>query len=106
MRIVVQSMQVGIPQDAEQPRSGPARIAKLVELELRLAKRLLRQVVGVGRRTREAEGVTVQRFVMGIHKVLDAPPIAGPLHEAPTLTRMSRGEGDLFPARQVATGSP
>src|SRR3954453_16284179 len=80
MRVGPNSVQVGVPQDAEQPRLGPGRIAKLVQLELGLAKRLLRQVVGVGRRPGQPEGVSVQRLVVGVHKLLDAPLTAGPLH--------------------------
>src|SRR5687767_11798354 len=61
-----------------------------MELELRLEKRLLGQVFRVRRGPRETEGVAVQRDVVRLDKVLDAPLTAGPLHAGTYLKDMSR----------------
>src|SRR5438477_430322 len=74
------AVQVGVAQDAEQPRLGPARVAELRPMHLGLAEGLLRQVLGVGGRAGQAIGVAVQGGVVLLDQPLYIPLTAGQTH--------------------------
>src|SRR5262245_56073821 len=90
-------VEVGVPQDAEQPRLGPPGVAELVHLHLRLTNRLLCQVFGISGGAGQTVRVPVQRQVVFIDELLDASLAAGPLHAEPTYPLEPTVAG-LFPA--------
>jgi hypothetical protein len=73
-------MQVQVPQNAKEPRLGTRRVAKLRQIQLRLAESFLREIFGVRGAAGQAEGIAVQALIMFLNKLLQAPTTARQTH--------------------------
>src|SRR5262245_2137358 len=83
-------MQVGVPQDAEQPGTGAAWVAQLVQALLRLAEGLLYQIFGIGAGTGQTIGVAIQRIGILLDQTLDHFRAAGQSHRTTSSSSMNR----------------
>ena len=93
-------VQIRVAQNAEQPGLGPAGIAQLVQLQLRLAEGVLGQVLGVAGLAAQPVGIAVQGQVVLFHQLLDPASAAGQTHGDGSLRSMTPRQGGLFPEKR------
>src|SRR5947209_2874770 len=99
-----QAVQIGVAQDAKQPRARPGRLAELVELLLGLAKPLPGQILRVRGGAGQSVRKTIERHVMLVEQFLDAPLTAGKIHGLSSPIIPEPGSGRFIPASRKNLG--